>query len=116
MDVSFPEHGPVSYVLKNEMLKPKNNYYGKAVNIYNHVGKNPVVAIGNTSGDFGMFHMASCSKYPHLALMLNHDDDVREYAYAPHKGSTPHWQDSLRINGWLQADMSKEFKVVWKQK
>ena len=116
MDVSFPKNGPVSYVLRNEMLKPKNNYYGKAINIYNRVGKIPVVAIGNTSGDFGMFHMASSSPYPHLSLMLNHDDDVREYAYEPHKGSTPHWQDSLRINGWLQADMSKEFKVVWKTK
>lgn len=116
MNVSFTKNGKVSYKLKNEMLQPKNNYYGKAVNIYNHIGKTPVVAIGNTSGDFGMFHMASCSKYPHLVLMLNHDDDIREYAYAPHKGNTPHWRDSLRINGWLQADMSKEFKVVWKQK
>lgn len=115
MKVSFPKGGPVSYVIQNGMLLPKNNYYGKAVNIYNHIGKIPVMAVGNTSGDFGMFHMASCSSYPHLALMVNHDDDEREYAYEPHKGSMPHWQDSLRINGWIQADMSKEFKVVWKK-
>lgn len=116
MKVSFPQGGPVSYVLDGTMLKPKNNYYGKSINIYNHIGKIPVMAIGNTHGDFGMFHMASCSPYPHFALMLNHDDDVREYAYPPHRGSTPHWQDSLRLNGWIQADMSKEFKVVWKKK
>ena len=116
MKVSFPKDGPVSYVLQDDMLKPKNNYYGKSINIYNHIGKIPVMAVGNTHGDFGMFHMASCSPYPHLSLMINHDDDVREYAYPPHHGSTPHWQDTLRVNNWLQADMSKEFKVVWKKK
>ena len=116
MEVSFPKGGPVSYVLQKSVLKPKNNYYGKSINIYNHIGKTPVVAIGNTVGDFGMFHMASCSKYPHFVLMLNHDDAEREYAYPPFYEGNPNWQDSLRINNWLQADMSKEFKVVWKQK
>ena len=116
MQVSFPKGGPVSYVLKKETLKPSNNYYNKSINIYNHIGKNPVVAIGNTVGDFGMFHMASCSKYPNLSLMLNHDDAEREYAYPPYYSSTPNWQDSLRLNKWIQADMSKEFKIVWKKK
>lgn len=116
MKVSFTKGGPVSYVLQKEMLKPRNNYYGKSINIYNHIGKTPVVAIGNTVGDFGMFHMASCSKYPHLALMLNHDDAEREYAYPPYYSGNPNWQDSIRINKWLRADMSKEFKVVWKQR
>lgn len=116
MKVSFPKEGPVSYVLQKQALKPRNNYYGKAINIYNHIGKIPVVAIGNTVGDFGMFHMASCSKYPHLSLMLNHDDDEREYAYPPFYSGNPNWQDSIRINNWIRADMSKEFKVVWKKK
>lgn len=115
MQVSFPKGGPVSYVIQDSMLKPKNNYYGKSINIYNHIGKIPVMAVGNTLGDFGMFHMVSCSAYPHLALMLNHDDEEREYAYLPYRHGKPNWQDSLRLNHWLQADMSKEFKVVWKK-
>lgn len=49
-------------------------------------------------------------------MMINHDDGEREYIYEPYHGaSVPNWQDSLRINGWIQADMSKEFKTVWKQ-
>ena len=113
MEVAFPKGGPVSYVLKKSVLKPKNNYYGKSINIYNHIGKIPVVAIGNTVGDFGMFHMASCSPYPHFAMMINHDDAEREYAYPPFYEGNPNWQDSLKLNNWIQADMSKEFKVVW---
>ena len=117
MDVSFPNNSEVKYVLRKAVDLPKNNYYGKAVNIYTHIGKVPVMAVGNTTGDFGMFHMASGSKYPHFVMMLNHDDAEREYAYVPYYGSDhPDWQDSLRTYGWIQADMSKEFKTVWMKK
>lgn len=114
--VVFKKGGPISYKIKGAMLEPTNGYKGKAINIYDHIGKIPVVAVGNTYSDFGMFHMASCSPYPNLSLMLNHDDAEREYAYSPTHGRLMNWQDSLRLNGWLQADMSKEFKVVWKAK
>ena len=117
MDVTFPNDSTVKYMLRKGVAKPKNNYYGKAVNIYTHIGKVPVMAIGNTTGDFGMFHMASASKYPHFVMMLNHDDAEREYAYVPYYGDDkPNWQDSLQTYGWLQADMSKEFKTVWMEK
>ena len=114
--VNFDKADQVSYVIKKSVLKPKNNYYGKSINIYYHIGKIPVMAVGNTVGDFGMFHMASKSKYPHFAMMLNHDDAEREYAYEPFYSGNPNWQDSLRLNNWIQADMSKEFKTVWMKK
>ena len=114
--VSFPKEGPVKYTIQAGMISPTNNYKGKAINIYNQIGKTPVVAVGNTYSDFGMFHMASCSPYPNLSLLLNHDDEKREYVYTPTHGRPMNWQDSLRLNGWLQADMSKEFKIVWKKK
>ena len=114
-EVTFKKGGPV-YTLKAEMVEPINNHIGKAINIYDHIGKIPVVAVGNTSSDFGMFHMASCNNYPNLSLMVNHDDDKREYAYSPSHVQGMNWQDTLRINGWLQADMSKEFKDLWMKK
>lgn len=102
------------YLIQKSICLPKNDGNGKSCNIYDRIGKVPVMAVGNTTGDFGMFHLVSTSKYPHLALMLNHDDAEREYAYEPYHGTAvPHWKDSLRINNWLQADMSKEFKTVW---
>ena len=101
MKVSYPKGGPISYIIQDSMLKSKNNYDGKSINIYNHIDKIPVMAIGNTHGDFGMFHMVSCSRYPHFVLLLNHDDAEREYAYASHYGSLPYCHDSLRVNGWI---------------
>ncbi|MDR1591787.1 MAG: haloacid dehalogenase-like hydrolase [Prevotellaceae bacterium] len=108
------ENGKTSFIANAGIHQPKNDGNGKSLNIYSHIGKIPVFAFGNTTGDFGMFHLASTSRYPHIALLLNHDDDEREYAYPPYHGaSVPGWQDSLRVNGWEQVDMSKEFKTVW---
>lgn len=113
--ITFGEDGEPEYIIGKGILQPKNNYYGKSVNIYNHIGKIPVMAVGNSVGDFGMFRMVSGNPYPTFVMMLNHDDAEREYAYAPYYSDyeVPHWKDSLKANGWHRADMSKEFKTVW---
>lgn len=108
--------GVTEFILQKGIYQPKNDGNGKSQNIYSHIGKIPVLAVGNTVGDFGMFHLASTSKYPHLSVMINHDDAQREYAYEPYHGAPVEgWRDSLQNNGWVQADMSKEFKTVWKK-
>lgn len=115
--VLVPEYksGNMSYEIQKGIYLPKNDGNGKSLNIYSHIGKVPVFAFGNTTGDFGMFHLVSSSSYPHIALMLNHDDGEREYAYEPYHGTAvPNWQDSLRLNNWIQVDMAKEFKTLWK--
>lgn len=115
--VTYPKDGKASFTIQSHILDPKNNNDGKSINIYNRLGKIPVVAVGNTTGDFGMFRLASTSPYPHLALMINHDDAAREYKYEPYHGKgLPGWQDTLKVNNWLRADMSKEFKTVWMNK
>ena len=105
------------FVIRKGIFQPKNDKNGKSLNIYAHIGKVPVFAFGNTSGDFGMFHLASGSPYPNMELLLNHDDSIREYAYPPYHGKpVPAWQDSLIQNNWKQVDMSEEFKTVWMTK
>lgn len=113
----YPKDKEAAFIIQKSIYQPKNDGDGKTRNIYNRLGKIPVMAVGNTTGDFGMFHLVSTSKYPHLAMMINHDDAQREYDYEPYHGTAvPNWQDSLRINKWIQADMSKEFKTVWMNK
>ncbi|MDR1583399.1 MAG: haloacid dehalogenase-like hydrolase [Prevotellaceae bacterium] len=108
------QNDKTSFVVGVGIYQPKNDGNGKSLNIYSHIGKIPVLAFGNTTGDFGMFHLASTSRYPHIALLLNHDDDEREYAYPPYHGaSVPGWEDSIRINHWEQVNMSQDFKTVW---
>ena len=105
------------FIIQKGIFQPKDDKNGKSLNIYSHIGKVPVFAFGNTSGDFGMFHLTSTSPYPNLELLLNHDDAQREYAYPPYHGKpVPAWKDSVEQNDWKLVNMSEEFKVVWKTK
>ncbi|GEM_PF-284890 len=105
------------FIIHKGISSPLNNKDEKSINIYSKIGKKPVFAFGNTNGDFGMFHLTATNKYPNIALLLNHDDSVREYAYPPYHGdSVPAWRDSLSVNKWKLVNMAQEFKTVWKTK
>lgn len=103
-----------SFILQPQIYKPKDNRDGKALNIYNHIGKIPVFAFGNTTGDFGMFKYTSTNTLPHACFLLNHDDPTREYAYLPYyDNEMPDWIDTMRVNGWNIVNMKENFSVVF---
>jgi phosphoserine phosphatase len=105
------------FIINKNIYLPKDDQNGKSLNIYAQIGKVPVFAFGNTTGDFGMFNLTSTSSYPHAAFLLNHNDSIREYAYQPwHGDSLSGWQDTLKVHGWNQVDMAQEFKTVWMTK
>jgi beta-phosphoglucomutase-like phosphatase (HAD superfamily) len=105
-----------AFMIQEGIFTPKDDNNGKSENIYAHIGKTPVFAFGNTNGDFGMFHLTSTSSYPHMELLLNHDDKHREYRYPPYHGApVEHWRDSLKVNNWKLVNMETEFRTVWKK-
>lgn len=108
-------HGEkTEFILQPDIWEPGNNNDGKALNIYSYIGKIPVFAFGNTTGDFGMFHLASTNTLPNISFLLNHDDAEREYVYEPwHGKGVPAWRDTMAVNGWNIVDMSTNFKVVF---
>ena len=115
--VYTPSDHETLFVIHKGIFPSKDDKDGKSINIYSQIGKKPVFAFGNTSGDFGMFHFTSTNKYPNIELLLNHNDSMREYAYPPYHGdSVPEWRDSLTVNKWKLVNMAQEFKTVWKTK
>jgi len=109
-----PAENRTLFLIQKGIFPPTDNKDGKSENIYAHIGKVPVFAFGNTTGDFGMFHLTSTSKYPHAVFLLNHDDATREYAYPPyHNGADSTWQETMKQNHWNQVDMSTAFDTVW---
>ena len=111
-----PAGKKTEFIIKKGIYQPKDDKDGKSQNIYSRIGKVPVFAFGNTTSDFGMFRLTSTSKYPNACYLLNHDDAAREYAYLPWHGTPdPTWQQTMKLNRWQQADMSKVFKTVWKK-
>jgi len=53
----------------------------KVQNIALHIGRRPVLAFGNSDGDLAMMRYTVSGPGRRLALLLHHDDPVREYAY-----------------------------------
>jgi hypothetical protein len=93
----------------NEIVQPINDEGGKAVNIFYEVGKVPVIAMGNSPGDYPMLQYSKNS--PHsLQMIVNHDDSAREYIYDKDTMTT-----LCRNNGWLEVSMKNDFKVVFSE-
>jgi phosphoglycolate phosphatase-like HAD superfamily hydrolase len=54
---------------------------GKPANIHLHVGRRPILAGGNSDGDLAMLQYTAGRDGRSLALIVDHDDAEREYAY-----------------------------------
>lgn len=53
----------------------------KVRSIAMHIGQRPVLAFGNADRDLAMLRYVAGGPGPRLALLLQHDDGVREFAY-----------------------------------
>jgi len=83
---------------------------GKPENIYMHIGKKPLIVIGNANGDIPMIRYAGTNKHPSLRLLLIHDDAVREYAY--YEGAEEAIR-TARAEHWIMISMKNDFKTIF---
>ena len=54
---------------------------GKPVAIQKHIGRRPLMAFGNSDGDFQMLEWITAGNGPRLGVLIHHDDAEREWAY-----------------------------------
>jgi phosphoserine phosphatase len=88
----------------------------KPVNIQAHIGRRPIVAGGNTAGDREMLEYAQTGPLPSLCLVIEHDDDEREYAYAgaafTDPGAEPIGTTAARL-GWTVVSMRRDWSQIF---
>jgi hypothetical protein len=97
-----------SYFIRiHKFVEPINDEAGKPVNILNKIGIVPVLAVGNSAGDY---HMLEYSKTAPLSLQMivNHDDSIREYYYEAEK-----MKKMCQDNGWKEISMKNDFKIIF---
>lgn len=97
------------FVRMNEIVQPINDEGGKAVNILYEVGKVPVMAMGNSPGDYPMLQLSKNAPNS-LQLIVNHDDSAREYIY-----DYEIMKKMCQENNWLEISMKNDFKVVFSE-
>ena len=70
-----------------ELFGEVNEGAPKVSNIQLQLGRRPILAAGNSPGDAEMLEYALAAEGPTMALLVNHDDAEREYAYEGRAGS-----------------------------
>ncbi|MEO0836044.1 MAG: HAD family hydrolase [Cyanobacteria bacterium J06642_3] len=58
-----------------------NDKEGKPVGIQRQIGKRPILACGNSTGDLQMFDYTDQGAEKSLIVLINHDDEDREFKY-----------------------------------
>ena len=88
---------------------------GKPVGIYEHIGRRPLLAFGNSDSDMQMIQYTKAGAGPRLGLYVHHTDAEREYAYdrESHVGKLDKVLDMADANGWIIVDMKKDWKRVF---
>jgi phosphoserine phosphatase len=108
--------GRIVLVRKAAMLGSPNEGPPKAVNIQAHIGRRPILAAGNSAGDREMLEYAHTGERPSLCLVVDHDDDEREYAYAGAAVTDPDAEpivDTARRLGWTVVSMRRDWNRVF---
>jgi phosphoglycolate phosphatase-like HAD superfamily hydrolase len=91
---------------------------GKPVAIHKFIGKRPILAFGNSDGDFEMLEYVTTGNGPRLGLILHHDDAEREAAYdrESHFGKLARGLDEAQARGWVLVSMKSDWAVVFPRK
>jgi len=88
---------------------------GKPVGIHTYIGRRPIMAFGNSDGDFEMLEWTTSGPGPRFGLIVHHDDAVREWAYdrESHVGRLARGLDEAPQRGWVVASMQRDWKRVF---
>jgi phosphoglycolate phosphatase-like HAD superfamily hydrolase len=92
-----------------------NDKAGKPVGIYEHIGRRPILAFGNSDSDMQMIEYALAGEGRRLGLFVHHTDAEREYAYDrdSHVGTLDTALDRADAMGWIIVDMKNDWTSVF---
>ena len=102
--------GVAQVVRTREMEQPTDDGPGKPVHLHRAIGRRPIMAAGNSSGDVYLLKYATGHTGATLGLLVHHDDAEREYAY---DGGA---EEALRLaetEGWIVVSMKDDWKTVF---
>ena len=92
-----------------------NDRETKPLSIGLQIGRRPLLAFGNSDGDLAMMRYARSGRGPRLALLLRHDDAVREVAYDREFRLSPLSEalDKAQDYAITVVSMKRDWKVVF---
>ena len=82
----------------------------KPVRIWSRIGRRPIFAAGNSNGDLQMLEFAAHPSRPSLRLLVNHDDEKREFAY---QAGAEESLKYARERGWTVPSIKEDWETVF---
>ena len=108
VDYSFERlDGKILVIRTRTLLGEPGEGEAKVRAIQHRIGRRPIFAAGNSTGDLDMLEYTHSGQNPSMCLLVDHDDAVREYAY------TPMGDDSMPRGSWLTVSMRRDFRRVF---
>lgn len=89
---------------------------GKPVGIQSHIGRRPLAAFGNSTGDQQMLEWTQAGGGARFMLLVHHDDAAREYAYGPDSriGTfTPALMTEAKQKDWTVVSMKNDWATIY---
>jgi phosphoserine phosphatase len=108
--------GGVELRRTNRLDGEANEGAAKVTRIQSHLGRRPVFAAGNSGGDREMLEWVTSGEGPSLALVIDHDDAEREFAY---QGRAESFAEAEAITevaarlGWTLASIANDWATVF---
>jgi phosphoserine phosphatase len=83
---------------------------GKAVQIWNIIGRRPILAAGNSNGDLQMLTFSGRESLPALRLLVVHDDGEREFAY---QAGAEKILNTAKTQDWTTISIKNDWRTVF---
>ena len=109
------EEGESPVLRREPTVAHVNDGPGKPVAIEQIIGRRPVIAVGNSDGDFEMLRWTTTGTGPRLGVLIHHTDDRREWAYDRESsvGRLDRGLDKAAANDWIVVDMKNDWRRVF---
>lgn len=109
------------FLTKEPRLLLNDNNAGKPEGIHLEIGRRPLAAFGNSTGDREMLEYTGAGDGARLMMLVLHDDAQREYAYGPAEGLPetkvgtfpPTLYDEAKKSNWGVISMRNDWKKVF---
>jgi phosphoglycolate phosphatase-like HAD superfamily hydrolase len=112
--LKYQLRGDAPELLKLPAVNVLNDREGKVISIQSVIGRRPILAFGNSDGDFQMLEWTSTGKGARLSLLVHHDDAAREWAYdrGSRIGGLDKALDAAAAKKWVVVSMKNDWNAI----
>jgi phosphoglycolate phosphatase-like HAD superfamily hydrolase len=113
--VKYEVRNGTPVLLKLPDIDLNDDKAGKPVGIHQVIGRRPVIAFGNSDGDFEMLEWTTSAKGSRLGVIVHHTDAEREWAYDRDSpiGRLDRCLDEGPKRGWVIVDMKSDWNAIY---